>query len=124
MNQLNTHKPIQFEVIRSIGHIKPIDFKIDNKGPGYYTYKPFKTKSSKTQFFNDAFTWLSHYSIKYFNNDQDFKDNIQAQLQGCLYNLSSKPNNLLEFFKRLKRLKSHHFNNWNFNKFLTKKESI
>ena len=49
MNQLNTHEPIQFEVIRSIGHIKPIDFKIDNKGSGYYTYKPFKTKSSKTQ---------------------------------------------------------------------------
>ena len=83
-----------------------------NKGKAYFTFKPLTGASNKKKFFDDAFQWFA-----VFVPSKD-DDKIQFQLQTCHYNINNNRAAILGLLKNLKKLKSHHFNNWDLHKFL------
>jgi hypothetical protein len=113
---------LQFELNRwhNPAPVFVVPYDINNRGASYYTYKPFTSKTDKAVFFNAAFKWLKNY-IEYqrlfdsFNLD---KTKLSAKLKGCKYTLSPEPLELLGFFKRLKKLKSMHFEGVTFSDFM------
>ena len=84
----------------------------NNKGKEYFTFKPLTGASNKKKFFDDAFNWFA-----VFVPSKD-DDKIQFQLQTCHYNINNNRAAILGLLKNLKKLKSHHFNNWDLHKFL------
>ena len=84
----------------------------NNKGKAYFTFKPLTGASNKKKFFDDAFNWFA-----VFVPSKD-DDKIQFQLQTCHYNINNNRTAILGLLKNLKKLKSHHFNNWDLHKFL------
>ena len=90
----------------------------ENRGKGYYTFKPLTGKSNKKKFFDDAFNWFSVYIP-----GRDI-DKIKFKLQSCHYNINNNRAAILGFFKNLKRLKAHHFDNWSFSKFYRFKKEM
>ena len=83
-----------------------------NIGRYYFTFKPLSGASNKKKFFDDAFQWFAVFMP---NKDDD---KIQFQLQSCNYNINNNRATILGLLKNLKKLKSHHFNNWDLHKFL------
>ena len=83
-----------------------------NIGRYYFTFKPLSGASKKKKFFDDAFQWFAVFMP---NKDDD---KIQFQLQSCNYNINNNRATILGLLKNLKKLKSHHFNNWDLHKFL------
>ena len=84
----------------------------NNKGKAYFTFKPLTGASNKKKFFDDAFNWFA-----VFVPSKD-DDKIQFKLQTCHYNINNNRAAILGLLKNLKKLKSHHFNNWDLHKFL------
>ena len=105
-------KPRQFEIWRSFNTVTNCEYNPDNKGYHYYTFKPGPRKTIKDLFFIDAFNWFSSY-------EPDEKvERIKFQLQSCHYNINNNKYAILMFFRNLKKLKKHHFENYNFYRFL------
>ena len=100
----------QFRILGS--DVLNCKYKPNNKGKEYFTFKPLIGASNKKKFFDDAFNW---FAVFVPNKDDD---KIQFQLQTCHYNINNNRAAILELLKNLKKLKSHHFNNWDLHKFL------
>ena len=90
----------------------------ENRGAKYFTFKPLIGSSNKKKFFDDAFSWFSVYV------PNRHIDKIKFQLQGCKYNINNNRAAILGLLKNLKRLKSHHFDNWSFGKFYRFKKEM
>jgi len=83
-----------------------------NKGKQYFTFKPLSGASNKKKFFDDVFNWF-----EVFVPSKDV-EKIQFKLQTCNYNINNNKASILSLLKNLKKLKAHHFNNWNLHEFL------
>ena len=96
----------QFRILGS--NVLSCKYKPTNKGKAYFTFKPLTGASNKKKFFDDAFNWFSVYV------PNSHIDKIKFQLQGCKYNINNNRVAILGLLKNLKKLKSHHFDNWSF----------
>jgi len=106
--QLN--KPKQFIIAGK--DVVSCKYKPENKGKSYYTFKPLPGKSNKKKFFDDAFNWFSVYV------PSRHEEKIKFKLQSCHYNINNNRATILGFFRNLKKLRSHHFDNWDLHNFL------
>ena len=100
----------QFRILGS--DVLNCKYEPNNKGKEYFTFKPLIGASNKKKFFDDAFQWFAVFMP---NKDDD---KIQFQLQSCNYHINNNRATILGLLKNLKKLKSHHFNNWDLHKFL------
>ena len=100
----------QFRILGS--NVLSCKYKPTNKGKKYFTFKPLTGASNKKKFFDDAFNWFA-----VFVPSKD-DDKIQFKLQTCHYNINNNRAAILGLLKNLKKLKSHHFDNWDLYKFL------
>jgi len=100
----------QFRILGS--DVLSCKYKPTNKGKAYFTFKPLTGASNKKKFFDDAFNWFAVFVPSKDN------DKIQFKLQTCHYNINNNRAAILGLLKNLKKLKSHHFDNWDLYKFL------
>ena len=100
----------QFRILGS--DVLSCKYEPTNKGKDYFTFKPLTGASNKKKFFDDAFNWFA-----VFVPSKD-DDKIQFKLQTCHYNINNNRAAILGLLKNLKKLKSHHFDNWDLYKFL------
>ena len=100
----------QFRILGS--DVLSCKYEPTNKGKAYFTFKPLTGASNKKKFFDDAFNWFA-----VFVPSKD-DDKIQFKLQTCHYNINNNRAAILGLLKNLKKLKSHHFDNWDLYKFL------
>ena len=115
MNQ-QLNEPKQFMIVGN--DVVSCKYKPENRGKKYFTFKSLPGKSIKKKFFDDAFNWFSVYV------PNRHEEKIKFQLQSCHYNINNNRAAILGFFKNLKRLKSHHFDNWSFSKFYRFKKEM
>ena len=100
----------QFRILGS--DVLSCKYEPTNKGKAYFTFKPLTGASNKKKFFDDAFNWFAVFVPSKDN------DKIQFKLQTCHYNINNNRAAILGLLKNLKKLKSHHFDNWDLYKFL------
>ena len=100
----------QFRILGS--DVLSCKYEPTNKGKAYFTFKPLTGASNKKKFFDDAFNWFAVFMPSKDN------DKIQFKLQTCHYNINNNRAAILGLLKNLKKLKSHHFDNWDLYKFL------
>lgn len=100
-----TRFPDAFKSDERLTPSQGVNFKIKTPAPG-------STLSTKDKFFYDALAWFDTYK------PDEAKEFIRFKLQGTRFNIRNQKHIIIKWFRNLQKLKSSHFDNWTFKKFL------